>query len=239
MTGELRAESVRRICAVADALGTASSELVFIGGTTLPLLVDVDHLFHTPRPTDDVDAVAAATSYRDSERLNAALRAAGFREDSSSRHAGRWIGPDGTPFDLSFAGRFVGASGARVDELAIATAQPMLVRPELRHVSAVGLFLMKCAAHRDRGRDRPEDSRDLADLAVLAVGAPLVEALAGQTEEVRRLAAASAEGLLNDGGLHRILVSHFRDCYPVPPQTEEELADLVLDAMGRIKQMAV
>lgn len=224
----------RRILAVADALRDVTDRLVFIGGTVLPLLVDVDRRFYAPRMTDDVDAVGVAASYGESRRVEAAVAAAGFRPNLSSRHKGQWIGPDGSVFDLSFAGDFSGASGSSIDLMAIETAVSMQRHTYVRHLSPTGLFLMKCAAYGDRGRERPEDSKDLADIAVLLVGSRLEDDVAQWPGTVRDEVATSARWLAAETSATRALLSHFADRRPRPPETVEELADEALALLSRL-----
>ena len=225
----------RRISTVADALAAVRDQLVFIGGTVLPLLVDVDRRFHAPRMTDDVDAVGVATDYRASHAVEEAVRGAGYTPDFNARHKGRYIGPTGDVFDLSFAGSFAGASGGRVDELAIEAAQRMDVRPEVRHLSATGLLLMKCAAFQDRGLSKPGDSKDLADLAVLLVGTPIVEDVRSRREHIQAEVRTQVVRLLETSGLAGALVTHFAERRPIPPDTAEELADEALAILASLR----
>lgn len=236
MTGEERQLATRRILAVAERLSAVREHLVFIGGTVLPLLVNVDKLFYAPRMTDDVDAVGIATGYVESTRVETAVRAAGYTVDPTSKHKGRWISKDGEVFDLSFAGDFPGASGALVDRMAIETAQEMEGHPEVRHLSPTGLFLMKCAAYGDRGKSRPAESKDLADLAVLLVGTDIEKDVSTRSEAVRAEVKRRAELLLADRGARGALLSHFSERYPIPPDTPEELADAAVAVLTRLAE---
>jgi len=236
--GEERTLSARRIAAVADRLADVRAKLVFIGGTVLPLLVDVDERFYAPRMTDDVDAVGIAVSYLESHAVEAAVAAAGFTHDLTSRHKGRWIGPDGSIFDLSFAGDFPGASGAQVDLMAIETAIPMQGHPGVRHLGSTGLFLMKCAAYHDRGQQRPEDSKDLADLAVLLVGSDIPADAAAWPAHVRSEVRARARWLRERPSLAMSMLSHFAERRPRPPDTAEDLADEAIAVLERLGLLA-
>lgn len=234
MTGEERRISAARIRAVADALVAVQEQIVFIGGTVLPLLVDVDGRFYAPRMTDDVDAVGVAANYTASHRVEAAVAAAGFKPNPKARHKGSWIGPTGEKFDLSFAGDFAGASGALVDSIAIETAQEMDGHPAIRHLSPTGLFLMKCAAHHDRGRKRPFESKDLADLAVLLVASDLRDDVKRRAPHVQAEVKRRALGLLAEHGLQAAIQSHFGDRMPIPPDTSEELSEEALAALAEL-----
>ena len=130
--GEERRLAEARIVAVATALASVREHLVFIGGTVLPLVVDVDGRFYSPRMTDDVDAVGVAVNYTESAKVEAAVAKAGFTLNMDAKHKGSWRTSQGETFDLSFAGDFSGASGAHVDTIAIETAQPMDGHPAIQ-----------------------------------------------------------------------------------------------------------
>lgn len=230
-----RSLAAARIITVAARLATIREHLIFIGGTVLPLLVDVDDRFFAPRITDDVDAVGVVATYAQSARLEAAVAAAGYTPAVRSRHKGRWVARDGSLFDLSFAGSFPGASGSVVDEIAVETAMPMHGQPSIRHVSPVGLFLMKCAAYRDRGQQRPADSKDLADLAILLVAANLPADTQETTERARAEVVTRSRWLRGLTYTHNALIAHFSDRHPKPPETAAELAD---EAMLTLQQLA-
>jgi predicted nucleotidyltransferase len=233
---EERRLATARILTVAHRLTTIREHLVFIGGTVLPLLVDVDDRFYAPRMTDDVDAVGVVANYAQSVWLERAVAAAGYRPDVRSRHKGRWVAEDGSMFDLSFTGRFAGASGSLVDELAVETAMAIHEDPSVRHVSPVGLFLMKCAAFHDRGQHRPADSKDLADLAVLMVGAPIVQQAEAMVAPVRREVTARARQLLEVRQLAVALVAHFADRHPIPPDSAEGLAEEAITTLQSLAE---
>jgi len=56
-------------------------ELVFVGGCITELLI-TDRAAANVRPTYDVDAIAAITSYLENARFSEKLRALGFHEDT-------------------------------------------------------------------------------------------------------------------------------------------------------------
>jgi predicted nucleotidyltransferase len=238
VTSASRALAASRIKRVAAELESVRDELVFIGGSVLPLLVDIERRFDAPRETKDVDAVSAAASYAKSARIEELIRAAGYRHDTSARHRGRWLSPSGEIFDLSFAGDFAGATGIRVDLLAIETAQAMEGHTDIKHLSPTGLFLMKAAAFEDRGRERPADSRDLADLAVLLVGCRLDADVVARRDTVLSEVRARAERLRSVPGLRSALLRHFSDRRPIPPDDPDLLCDEALAMLQRLSPPA-
>lgn len=230
-----RTASLDRILSVANALPAAvRDQVVFIGGTVLPLLVDVDIRFDAPRPTKDVDAVMATVSYTRYAQMEEALRAAHFRH-APSGPISRWVAPNGEIFDVSTAGDHPGGSGAIVDRMAIETAIPILEYPQLRQLSGVGCFLMKSAAFSDRGARAPYESKDLADLGVLLAGrGTLVAEAASAAVDVRDMMHAHANTLLGTVDLTGALRSHFRDRRPVPPDTPASLASDALTVLAKL-----
>lgn len=235
MTTPTRTASLDRIVAVANALPPkVRDQVVFIGGTALPLLVDVDTRFDAPRPTKDVDAVTATVSYTRYAQMEEALRAAQFRH-APTGPLSRWIAPNGEIFDLSTVGEHSGGTGAIVDQMAIETAVPIPEHPHLRQLSGIGCFLMKSAAFSDRGAQVPYESKDLADLAVLLVGyGTLVAEAALAVDRVREMIHAHAMALLGVADLAGALRSLFRDRQPVSPDTPVTLAD---EALATLRQL--
>lgn len=235
MTTSTRTASLDRIVAVANALPAGvRDQVVFIGGTVLPLLVDVDARVDAPRPTKDVDAVTATVSYTQFGQMENELRAARFRH-SPTGPISRWIAPNGEIFDLSTAGDHPGGTGAIVDQMAIDTSVPIPEHPHLRQLSGIGFFLMKSAAFADRGARVAYESKDLADLAVLLAGREtLVAEAARAADEVREMIRLHAHALLEIPDLAGALRSHFRDRRPIPPDTPDSLANDALRILARL-----
>lgn len=234
MSDDARAVAEERIRRVARSLGGVNEQLVYIGASVLPLLVDITDRFAVPRVTKDVDAVAGTASYTARGRLEEALRARGFLHHVGS-HAGRWISPAGEIFDLSFAGDHLGGTGAAVDALAIATAVLLPGDPSVRHVSAVGFLSMKAAAFSDRGRSAPHASKDIADIAVLLAGRPqLLSEVSAANENVRRAACDASRLLLAVPELAPAMRSHFRDRQPILPDTPDSLTVQTVEVLKRL-----
>ncbi len=161
--------SIARVARVARALSELSADVVFIGGSIAPLLQS-DPVLPRVRPTRDVDAIVASTSYASQHTREARMRMLGFTTDTSG-HAHRWRAPDGTPFDLVPAGEHLGGTGSEWDQAAIDTAVFSEVEPGLRirHASAPGFLGLKWAAFEDRGASDPFNSEDLEDILALIV----------------------------------------------------------------------
>ena len=239
----LRAAATIRLQTMARSLGPVNAKLVFIGASVLPLLIEEDLRWESPRSTDDIDAVAATASYTERGKLEQLLREHGFVHDMTARHAGRFRAPDSTIFDLSFAGDHSGASGSVVDNLAIESAVRLDGDPPLRHLSGAGFFLMKCAAFHDRGRSAPHASKDLADLAVLLLACSnLPSELRAQAERSERWAEARTRAiasLRSASDLAGALRTHWNRREPVPPDTPATLADAVFAAIEGLEAPSV
>lgn len=197
---------------VARALSDLRQRVVFIGGAIAPLL-QTDPPFDRPRPTFDVDAIAATAGYGDFAALQAMLRARGFRENVGGRHAHRWWAPGEPPvqFDLVPAGTHLGAGGNPWDAAALATAVEAEIEPGLviRHASAPGFLALKLAAFRDRGGADPFTSHDLEDVLALLASRPGVDGeTAAAPGEIRSFVAARAAALAARDDLDDLLAGH-------------------------------
>lgn len=218
---------VQRLPASIDA-----ADLVFMGGTVLPLLVDVDRRFESPRPTKDVDGIMASATYSTMGAVEQALRDAGFKHMGSDPEAApgtpisRWTTPDTEIFDLTFYGQHIGATGARVDELAIETATTMVGHPPLRHLSSVGFFMTKAQAFRDRHQ---RTSKDLADLGVLLACDPDIKrAVATCSSDVQEMVRTQAQALRAFPLLKDRMRGTFSGRGPIVPDTPQSVTE---DAM--------
>src|SRR5687768_6868093 len=98
----IRTAAIERLARVADAIGTELREqVVFIGGSILPLLQTDNEVFGSPRSTKDVDGVVATQRYTDRGGIEDKLRQLSFKNDTTrGAHVDRWKAPDGNIFDL-------------------------------------------------------------------------------------------------------------------------------------------
>jgi hypothetical protein len=70
------------LATVARRLGDLASEVVFVGGATIALLID-DPASMPVRPTDDLDMIVETSSRQRYYELETKLRARGFQPDRS------------------------------------------------------------------------------------------------------------------------------------------------------------
>jgi predicted nucleotidyltransferase len=168
MVSQPLSASLGRIAAIAKELGDLSAEVVFIGAAIAPLL-QTKSVISRVRPTKDVDAVIASSSYSEYNALRERLIRLGFKEAAhAGSHVHKWSSPSGIPFDLVPAGGHLGGTGSKWDLLALETAIDAEINGvKIRHASAPGFLALKWAAFNDRGRDDPFRSQDLEDILAL------------------------------------------------------------------------
>lgn len=227
------APAVARMARVAELLGAdLVAKMVFIGASLLPLLETEVDVLSTPRPTKDVDAVTAADSYTRKAKLEEQMRARGFKNDADGRHMDQWRAPDGTQFDLISCGTHTGGTGSDHDAWVIANAVETSLPPRIRHASAVGLLLLKCAAYRDRGASAPRASKDLADIAALVATRPeLIVEVCHAPEGIRSFVSVELAKVLATSRAVSAIRSHIDDRQP--------LIDGVVDVViARMKEMS-
>lgn len=220
------------LIAVARALGPLVEDVVFIGGAVAPLLQAAPP-FPRVRPTKDVDGVVASAAYTDVGRLQALLRARGFREDIAGGHAQTWIAPDGTPFDLVPAGAHFGGTGNPWDAEAIATAVRRELEPGLtiRHASAAGFLALKWAAFRDRGQTDALASHDLEDILALIASRPgVTDEVRSAPDRVRRFVEEWAGWLVEHEYRDDLLAAHLNNATDVSATIRTVLGRLAMIA---------
>lgn len=212
-----------RLRRIARQLGPLRDRVVFIGGAVAPLLQS-DEVLPRVRPTNDVDAVIATSSYAELGPLRDALRTRGFSEAAvppehgATTHMHRWIAPDGGgPFDLVPVGEHPGGTGAAADAYAVESAMRIDLREQddeapcvVRHASPIAFLLLKWAAYRDRGRENPFDSHDLEDIVAVIASRPTVVTEGRETPHaVRRALAAHCHEFLTDADMaDELLAAH-------------------------------
>lgn len=205
------------LAGVARALGSLVADVVFVGGAIAPLL-QIKPPFPRVRPTTDVDGVIASMSYREFHRVGKELGARGFRRDITSGHAGRWIAPEGTPFDLSAAGDNLGGTGNPWDAEVIAesVATELVSGLTIRHASGPGFLALKWAAFRDRGQNDPLNSHDLEDILALIASRPNIgKEVTGGPEALRGFVMQWAGWLLAHEYREDLLAAHLNNATDV------------------------
>lgn len=91
--------NMKLLTTVARALGSFSQEVVFVGGTTVPLYLQ-NPASPEVRPTDDVDCIIELSGYASYAQLEAQMRKLGFEHDHAPKAPiCRWL-VEGIKVDL-------------------------------------------------------------------------------------------------------------------------------------------
>ena len=195
---------------VARALGAFRSEVVFVGGATLGLLI-TDTAAPKVRPTDDVDVVVEVASYVDYELSVAVrLRELGFvvcTKEGAPTCAWELDGlrVDVMPTDekvLGFSNRWYSEvlSGAEVMTLDGIT---------LNVISPACFLATKFVAFESRGAGDYYASQDLEDIVVLVNGrTEVVNDIGEAPAELRKYVADSVDKMLSSRDFLNALPGH-------------------------------
>lgn len=189
--------NLRAIADVAELLGELRNEVVFVGGSSIPLLI-TDAGAGAERPTDDVDVVVEATSPHAYYALTDKLRSLGFCEDRRDDPPVicRWMHGayrvDVMPVDGAFMG-FRGAWFRAVCD------RPWSVEVRtgisVRVARAPELLATKAEAFEDRGKGDFVVSKDVEDfLAIVNGRAELLDELRDAPRAVRQYVCDTVAG---------------------------------------------
>ena len=204
--------SVEALVRVAQAFGPLLTDVVFLGGAVLPLLL-TDPAAHPARGTKDVDVVVEAQSRARFYAFEAALRERGFRNDTSEgaplcRWIVKGIKVDIMPDDASV----LGFSNPWYPEV-LRSARAVDIAPGLtiRLVSAAAFLATKYAAFVDptRGGGDYVASRDLEYIIALVDGRPeLDQELHDASAELRGYLGRALRDLLGARRFREALPGH-------------------------------
>ena len=195
---------------VARALGDLSSEVVFLGGATVGLLI-TDPAARSVRPTKDVDVVVEVASYAEYQvKIGSALRAAGFVECTDEGAPICAWRVDGVRVDVMPTDAAVLGFTNPWYQQAIATASTRDIGgTTIRLISAPCFLATKFAAFADRGDSDYYASHDLEDILAVVDGRPsLIDEIAAADQTVRSYLVQSAGRLLADSEFLNALPGH-------------------------------
>jgi hypothetical protein len=182
----------------AELLRPLLDDLVFVGGCATALLI-TDRAAAEVRPTFDVDAIAAITSYAEYVVFSERLRNLGFTEDASeSAPLCRWLKAQTTLDVMPLDEKILGFSN-RWYQPAMEFSQQRTLKPGLsiRVVTAPYFCGTKLEAFKGRGRDDYWSSHDLEDLIAVVDGRQeLVDELSDAPGDVRSYIASEFKRLL-------------------------------------------
>jgi hypothetical protein len=198
--GTMANRNLELLINVARLLRPLLDELVFVGGCTTALLI-TDPAAAEVRPTYDVDAIAAITSYAEYAAFSERLRQLGFAEDhSEGAPICRWAHGD-LRFDVMPTDEKILGFSNRWYKTAMENAQKMQLENGLmlRVVTAPFFLGTKLEAFKGRGKKDYFASHDLEDLIAVIDGRPsLLEELRSESKELRAYIANEIRNLLKE-----------------------------------------
>jgi len=190
--------SAAALAQVARRLGELKDEVVFVGGSVVPLLVPAA-VAPTVRPTDDVDCVVRAATTVAYYRIEERLRAQGFLEcRDEGAPTCRWV-VDGVRVDVMPSGESALGFHNRWYDQVLADPLEIAVAPDLRvHIASPIAFLAtKFDAFADRGEGDYMGNADFEDIVtVMAYRDDVADRILQADPELRRYLVACMWELL-------------------------------------------
>jgi len=162
--------NLAQLVAIAAKLEPLLDQIVFVGGCVTGLLL-TDPAAAPVRPTLDVDAIVAISSYADFTLLENRMRELGFHEShAEAAPICRWISGD-LILDLMPTDASILSFGNRWYPPALENAQRTRIADyEIRVITAPYFLATKLEAFHGRGRNDFRMSHDLEDLVTVVDG---------------------------------------------------------------------
>lgn len=205
----MRAVDLAAVQEVAKQLDKLGEPYALTGGVVVGFLLDHPELVDL-RPTNDVDAITAVTTYAGQAQMEARLRALGFAHDvSEDAPTCRFIF-NGIKVDVMPARDQTGRFHDRWFEHAVKTSSAnSLGDVSVRTVRAPCFVAMKLTAFEDRGRGDWYGSHDLEDIITVVDGrASLRDELADEEDSLRAYVCGSISEMLGNRGFLEALPGH-------------------------------
>ena len=218
--------NLARLVAAAEKLKPLLGEIAFVGGCVTGLLL-TDPAASPVRPTLDVDAIVAASSYADFTLLEGRLRELGFHQPhSEGAPICRWMSGDlilDLPTDISVLG-FTN----RWYRPALENAQIRAIgQLEVRVITAPYFLATKLEAFRGRGKNDFLMSHDLEDLVTVVDGrAELVDEVRISPVDLRKYLSDAFRELLSNRDFVEALPGHL-----LPDLASQQRVGLVVERM--------
>jgi len=215
---------------VANGLGELKEDMVFVGGSVAELYVD-NPAASDIRPTLDVDCVIELRSRIEHARLEDALRAKRFTNDTSQgAPICRWIYRDikvdvmPTHPDVSgFANRWYEDGVTNKISKILPDGQEIFVFPVEYYVAA------KFEAHKDRGSNDLRQSHDFEDIIYIFDNCPdILENIQNANEDVKRYLKQECRTLLANDNLTEGIET------ALPYGSGEESTDIIMELIEGI-----
>lgn len=202
---------IELIADAADKLGDLVSEVVFLGGAVVGLLV-TDTATRPPRATKDVDVAIEISSLVDFYELDKRLRAKGFENDIRGpvcRYLHGSLMIDVMPTHLASLG-----SANRWYKLALETAQPHVLDSgtAINLITATCFLATKMEAYNSPNREDHHDilvSRDFGDVIRVIDGRPsIVGEVKSALADLRNFLRERFAGILHENYLEEAISEH-------------------------------
>lgn len=209
-------------------------ELVFIGGSVTGLLI-TDPAAAAPRPTFDIDAIAAIPSYGGYASFGNRLRELGFSEDpTEDAPICRWVQQSVTldlmPLDesiLGFSNRWYRSA------MNSSACYPLTEDLEIQILTPPYFLATKLEAFRDRGQMDLRMSKDLEDIVSVVDGRPgLLLELTHAPQDVIDFLQGSLRQLLADPGFLDALSG-----FLLPDTASQSRLPLLLARLNRLSSI--
>lgn len=213
---------------IAEALGSLTEELVFVGGCAAGLMIS-DPGRAAIRATNDVDLIAEVASLAEYYPLTERLKDSGFREDQEVVCRWRYQGVkvDVMPTDeaiLGFTNQWYDA--------AIRTSKAVCLPSgrTIRLISPPLLIATKIVAFYDRGQGDFQGSHDLEDiLAVVDGRSELYDEMQDAPDDVRDYLREEIETLISNREFVDAIPYHLR-----PDAASQARVSLIIERLRRI-----
>lgn len=233
----INAQGPRAIAQVSQHLKDLADQVVYLGGTVVPLLV-TDPVIMRFRETLDVDLIIELASRTAHAELEETLRDLNFTHDTSpGAPICRWR-IDGRTVDIMPTDENILGFSNRWYSLALETATPIQFPdgPNVRIISPVAFIATKLEAFRSPSRQYHDDyfaSHDLEDLLTV---------IDGRTQLDEEIAASSAEvrAFIYAGIRHFMEEPDFRDALPGHVEagpTNAARTAILLDRLERLSDL--
>jgi predicted nucleotidyltransferase len=221
-------DPIAMLRAVAVRLADLREQVVFVGGTSIALLL-TDVAGHHPRSTDDVDAISEVRTRLELAEFETHLRRLGFKPDLN-RATCSWL-IDGMMIDvMPMNGELLGLTSLWFPEAAQHSQVVDLDGISIRVATAPYLLATKLDAFADRGSRDPVASVDLEDIISLIDGREeLVQEVTVAAPNLRRYLKAAVGRLLNLPDFAFVVSAHLRG-----DSGSQSRLGIVLDRLSRL-----
>jgi predicted nucleotidyltransferase len=227
-----RNPNLARLTSAARKLEPLFDQIVFVGGCVTGLLL-TDPAAAPVRPTLDVDAIVAISSYADFTLLEKQMRELGFHESHAEGvPVCRWISGD-LILDLMPTDASILGFGNRWYQPALENAQRTRIGEyEIRLITAPYFLATKLVAFHGRGRNDFRISHDLEDTVTVVDGRPeTVKEVHRAPADLQKYLSEEFRALLSNRDFLEALPGHL-----LPDVASQQRLSLV---MNRMRQLVV